>query len=397
MALCTPEELSRRLALRKGDFRWRGESVDPSTHPEFAPTLISWGSWLYQAAFDPETAETMIASPDLNGEDCHVFWHMATSAEDLLQNLKAAQLLAERSPLSGYASIGRDELQALMVATRRRRQAQRHDLPRARRRLRPPLPARPDHGGGGGHRRQGRPQQAPGRAGRPRHVPARGRAAKRRHRRARSQGAHVGLRRRGGADRDPDARHAQGGRRLHGRVRDPGRHARDHHGRARVQRRQRQRMGGADLLPRRARRDVHRLQRRLRAARADLPERRVAARGRRRQPLRERQPPGLPRHRVGEAPPLHRRRGADRRAQRHRGHRPHPREDRAHDQDGALDLGARRRRLRRELLARRLSDPRSGAHERRARSPAWSAISRPRGCCSRSPAAPSRRRPWRPI
>lgn len=117
MALCTPEELSRRLALRKGDFRWRGESVDPSRHPEFAPTLISWGSWLYQAAFDPETAETMIASPDLNGEECHVFWHMATSAEDLLQNLKAAQLLAERSPLSGYASIGRDELQALMVAT----------------------------------------------------------------------------------------------------------------------------------------------------------------------------------------------------------------------------------------------------------------------------------------
>jgi 4-hydroxybutyryl-CoA dehydratase/vinylacetyl-CoA-Delta-isomerase len=117
MALCTPEELSRRLALRKADFRWRGEHVDPSTHPEFAPTLISWGSWLYQAAFDPETAETMIASPDLNGEECHVFWHMATSQDDLLQNLKAAQLLAERSPLSGYASIGRDELQALMVAT----------------------------------------------------------------------------------------------------------------------------------------------------------------------------------------------------------------------------------------------------------------------------------------
>ena len=117
MALCTPEELSRRLALRKADFRWRGESVDPSRHPEFAPTLISWGSWLYQAAFDPETAETMIASPDLNGEECHVFWHMATRPDDLLQNLKAAQLLAERSPLSGYASIGRDELQALMVAT----------------------------------------------------------------------------------------------------------------------------------------------------------------------------------------------------------------------------------------------------------------------------------------
>ncbi len=32
MALCTPEELSRRLALRKADFRWRGEpSIPPRT------------------------------------------------------------------------------------------------------------------------------------------------------------------------------------------------------------------------------------------------------------------------------------------------------------------------------------------------------------------------------
>ena len=66
----------------------------------------------------------MVARPDLNGEDCHIFWHMAASAEDLLQNLKAAQLLAERSPLTGYASIGRDELHALMCATQ--------DLDRAR-------------------------------------------------------------------------------------------------------------------------------------------------------------------------------------------------------------------------------------------------------------------------
>ena len=61
----------------------------------------------------------MVASPDLNGEECHVFWHMATSPEDLLQNLRAARLLSERSPLSGYASIGRDELQALLIVTQR--------------------------------------------------------------------------------------------------------------------------------------------------------------------------------------------------------------------------------------------------------------------------------------
>jgi len=42
---------------------------------------------------------------------------MATSPDDLLQNLWAARLLSERSPLSGYASIGRDELQSLLMAT----------------------------------------------------------------------------------------------------------------------------------------------------------------------------------------------------------------------------------------------------------------------------------------
>jgi 4-hydroxybutyryl-CoA dehydratase/vinylacetyl-CoA-Delta-isomerase len=125
MALHTAEELTARLARRHGDFRWRGQVVENVTeHPDFIPTLLSWGGWLYGAAFDPETASTVVGGPDLNGEDCHVFWHMATTPEDLLQNLKAAQLLAERSPLTGYASIGRDELHALLVAT--------HDLDQAR-------------------------------------------------------------------------------------------------------------------------------------------------------------------------------------------------------------------------------------------------------------------------
>jgi 4-hydroxybutyryl-CoA dehydratase/vinylacetyl-CoA-Delta-isomerase len=125
MALHTADELTERLSRRRGDFRWRGQVLENVIeHPDFMPTLLSWGGWLYQAAFDAETAETMVARPDFNGEDCHVFWHIATSAEDLLQNLKAAQLLAERSPLTGYASIGRDELHALLVAT--------HDLDRER-------------------------------------------------------------------------------------------------------------------------------------------------------------------------------------------------------------------------------------------------------------------------
>jgi 4-hydroxybutyryl-CoA dehydratase/vinylacetyl-CoA-Delta-isomerase len=118
MALHTPEQLTERLAAMRPNIRSRGAAVEQRTeHAPFSPTLLSWGHWLYQAAFDPETASTMLAGPDTNGEDCHVFWHMATSVEDLVQNLHAARMLAERSPLSGYASIGRDELQALLIVS----------------------------------------------------------------------------------------------------------------------------------------------------------------------------------------------------------------------------------------------------------------------------------------
>jgi aromatic ring hydroxylase len=119
MAVKTAEELKARLQQRKPNIRFRGEQVaDPTEHPAFVPTYLSWGHWLYQAAFEDETRETVIVRPDLNGEESHVFWHMATDADDLSQNLKAARLLSERSPLTGYASIGRDELQALLMVTK---------------------------------------------------------------------------------------------------------------------------------------------------------------------------------------------------------------------------------------------------------------------------------------
>lgn len=118
MALHTPEQLTERLAGLRPNIRSRGVAVEhPTEHRPFSPTLLSWGHWLYQAAFDDETAGTMVAGPDANGEDCHIFWHMATGVDDLLQNLHAARLLAERSPLAGYASIGRDELQALLIVS----------------------------------------------------------------------------------------------------------------------------------------------------------------------------------------------------------------------------------------------------------------------------------------
>ena len=81
---CTHLSSSRSASRRRPNIRSRGAAVEQRTeHAPFSPTLLSWGHWLYQAAFDPETASTMVAARTLNGENSHVFWHMATSAEDL--------------------------------------------------------------------------------------------------------------------------------------------------------------------------------------------------------------------------------------------------------------------------------------------------------------------------
>src|SRR5262249_28666204 len=87
----------------------------------------SWGRWLYDAALQEELRWALVAAPDLNGDEAHVFWHMASSHDDLVQNLHCARILAEHSPLSGYASIGRDELQALLIVTTRVDREQRTD------------------------------------------------------------------------------------------------------------------------------------------------------------------------------------------------------------------------------------------------------------------------------
>ncbi len=64
MALHTPEQLTERLAAMTPDIRSRGAVVENRTeYGPFSPTLLSWGHWLYQAAFDEETAATMVAGP----------------------------------------------------------------------------------------------------------------------------------------------------------------------------------------------------------------------------------------------------------------------------------------------------------------------------------------------
>ena len=193
-------------------------------HPLFASTIACWGSWVFRAAHDPESRETMVASPDLNGEECHVFWHMATNPDDLLQNLRAARLLSERSPLSGYASIGRDELQALLIVDARRRPRRGHDyharvvdyVKRFQREQLMTAAAVTDVKGDRGKRPADQDDPDLYLHVVDRRATASSCAARRRTRRARwsrTSSCH------------PDAGDARGRQRLRGLVRDPGRHA----------------------------------------------------------------------------------------------------------------------------------------------------------------------------
>ena len=316
---------------------------------------------------------------------------MATNKEDLLQNLWAARRLSERSPLSGYASIGRDELQALLIVSHQLDARAGIRLLPARARLREALPARAGDDGRGRDRREGRSQQAtrPTRTTRTctcawSIAPSDGivvRGAK-----AHTSGSVVSnelviIPQR--AMREADADYAVA-------FAVPDRHARPQARLPRLQRRPGGRVRAAGVEPRRPGRVVHDLRRRVRALGAGLPLRRVGVRGRRRQHVRERQPAGLPGRGRRQAAALHRRRSARGRAQRRRRRLARPRQDHPDDPARAVGLGLRRRRLARELARRAgIRHPGSRADERGQEHLRGGPLPWRPGSCSRSPAARS--------
>ena len=192
-----------------------------------------------------------------------------------------------------------------------------------------------------------------------------------------------------GADRHPDARHAQGGRRLRRRVRDPRRRARDHHRRPRLQRRQRQTSRAADLLatttwPRRSRSSTTSSCRTSASSCAASGSTRAMSRTSSRTSTARATSAPSPAGCASSSAP----RSSHRRAQRRGRHR-HIREKIAHMIKMERSIWALGVAASLESYSRggfQIPDPCSRT---RARSPAWSATSRPRACCSRSPAAPS--------
>jgi len=93
----------------------QGQLVDNlAEHPLFQSTIFAWGKWICDAAFEPKLRSLMTARSELTDDEVHIFWHIPTDTAGLLQNFDAATKLAERAPISGYASIARDELAGLL-------------------------------------------------------------------------------------------------------------------------------------------------------------------------------------------------------------------------------------------------------------------------------------------
>src|SRR5271154_655751 len=109
------QEYVDKLRKLKSRVFVQGKLVDNlADHPLFQSTIFAWGKWKCDAAFEPKLRKLMTARSELTNDDVHIFWHIPSDTEGLLQNFDAATKLAERAPISGYASIARDELAGLL-------------------------------------------------------------------------------------------------------------------------------------------------------------------------------------------------------------------------------------------------------------------------------------------
>src|SRR5579862_3142858 len=103
------QEYVDRLRQLKSRVFVQGKLADNvADHPLFQSSIFAWGKWICDAAFEPKLRKVMTAKSELTGDDVHIFWHIPGDTEGLLQNFDAAIKLAERAPISGYASIARD-------------------------------------------------------------------------------------------------------------------------------------------------------------------------------------------------------------------------------------------------------------------------------------------------
>ena len=119
----TGQDYVDNLRRLKSQVYVQGERVtNLAENPFFQSTITAWGRWLCDAAFEPHLRKLMVAKSELTNEDVHVFWHIPANMADLIQNFDAAIKLSERMPVTGYASIARDELAGLLSAAGSRSQ-----------------------------------------------------------------------------------------------------------------------------------------------------------------------------------------------------------------------------------------------------------------------------------
>ncbi len=118
MAFRTSAEYLESLRKQRPEIWVGGKRIEERVdYVPFAPTLNCWGTWVYDAAEDPEIAPHMEGLESLDGEPCHAFWHIPSTAAELVGNIEVAKRVSRQAPTSGYVTIGRDEMASLYVVS----------------------------------------------------------------------------------------------------------------------------------------------------------------------------------------------------------------------------------------------------------------------------------------
>jgi len=108
------------LKKMKPEMWWNGERITDITEaPVLKPAMFSWGQTVLDSAFNPDISKYLVAPPDpaLLNEEVHGFWAIPRTQKDLIDGLWAARKIGEICPIGAYATIGRDQLVGLMIAT----------------------------------------------------------------------------------------------------------------------------------------------------------------------------------------------------------------------------------------------------------------------------------------
>lgn len=119
MGLKTGKEYLESLKTMKSEVYARGERIKEFwKYPPLKSSIQSWGTQVYDAAFDPKLKELLVVK-GFDGKETHSYWNFPSSRQELVNEYNATFEIAKKMPMTGYVTIPRDCLVGTLVAAYR--------------------------------------------------------------------------------------------------------------------------------------------------------------------------------------------------------------------------------------------------------------------------------------